>query len=45
MPVEAQVLLGMEVLSLKRDEHGHWYALTDHPQLQMEQAPQEPQML
>ena len=45
MPVEAQVLLEMEVLSLKRDEHGHWYALTDHPQLQMEQAPQEPQML
>ena len=35
----------MEVLSLKRDEHGCWYALTDHPQQKMEQAPQEPQML
>lgn len=30
---------------LKRDEHGCWYALTDHPQQKMEQAPQEPQML
>ena len=38
-------LLEMEVLSLKRDEHGCWYALTDHPQQKMEQAPQEPQML
>ena len=45
MPVEAQVILAMEVLSLKRDEHGCWYALTDHPQQKMEQAPQEPQML
>ena len=27
-----QELLEMEVLSLKRDEHGCWYALTDHPQ-------------
>ena len=45
MPVEAQELLEMEVLSLKRDEHGCWYALTDHPQQKMEQAPQEPQML
>ena len=43
MPVEAQEILEMEVLSLKRDEHGRWYALTDHQQ-QMEQAPQEPQM-
>ena len=45
MPVEAQELLEMEVLSLKRDEHGCWYALTDHPQQKMEQASQEPQML
>ena len=45
MPVEAQELLEMEVLSLKRDEHGCWYALTDHPQQKMEQAPQEPLML
>jgi len=45
MPVEAQELLEMEVLSLKRDEHGCWYALTDHPQQKMEQAPQEPQIL
>ena len=45
MPVEAQVILEMEVLSLKRDEHGCWYALTDHPQQKMEQASQEPQML
>lgn len=45
MPIEAQELLEMEVLSLKRDEHGCWYALTDHPQQKMEQAPQEPQML
>ena len=45
MPVEAQELLEMEVLSLKRDEHGCWYALTDYPQQKMEQAPQEPLML
>ena len=45
MPVEAQELLEMEVLSLKRDENGRWYALADYPQQQMEQAPQEPQML
>ena len=45
MPVETQELLEMEVLSLKRDEHGCWYALTDHPQQKMEQAPQEPLML
>lgn len=45
MPVEAQEILEMEVLSLKRDEHGCWYALTDHPQQKMEQASQEPQML
>ena len=44
MPVEAQEILEMEVLSLKRDEHGRWYALADYPQQQMEQAPQEPQM-
>lgn len=44
MPVEAQEILEMEVLSLKRDEHGRWYALTDYPQQQMEQAPEEPQM-
>ena len=44
MPVEAQEILEMEVLSLKRDEHGRWYALTDHPQQQMEQTPEEPQM-
>ena len=44
MPVEAQEILEMEVRSLKRDEHGCWYALTDYPQQQMEQAPQEPQM-
>ena len=45
MPVEAQEILEMEVRSLKRDEHGCWYALTDHPQQKMEQASQEPQML
>ena len=45
MPVEAQEILEMEVLSLKRDEHGRWYALADNPQQQMEQASQEPQML
>ena len=44
MPVEAQEILEMEVLSLKRDERGRWYALTDHPQQQMEQTPEEPQM-
>ena len=44
MPVEAQEILEMEVLSLKRDEHGRWYALTDHPQQQMEQTPEESQM-
>ena len=44
MPVEAQELLEMEVRSLKRDEHGRWYALVDYPPQQMEQAPQEPQM-
>ena len=43
MPVEAQEILEMEVLSLKRDEHGRWYALTDHQQ-QMEQALHEPKM-
>ena len=45
MPVEAQEILEMEVLSLKRDEHGRWYALTDHPQQKMEQTPEEPQMI
>ena len=45
MPVEAQEILEMEVRSLKRDEHGCWYALTDHPQQKMAQASQEPQML
>ena len=44
MPVEAQEILEMEVWSLKRDEHGRWYALVDYPPQQMEQAPQEPQM-
>ena len=44
MPVEAQTLMEMEVLPLKRGEHGRWYALADHPQRQMEQALQGPQM-
>ena len=44
MPVEAQEILEMEVWSLKRDEHGRWYALVDYPPQQMGQAPQEPQM-
>jgi len=32
------------VIIIVGDEHGCWYALTDYPQQQMEQAPQEPQM-
>ena len=45
MPGDAQEILEMEVRSLKRDEHGCWYALTDHQQQNMEQAQQDPKML
>ena len=44
MPVEAEELLEMEVLSIKKDEQGFWYALADYPHQQMEQALQEPEM-
>ena len=38
MPVEAQEILEMEVLSLKRDEHGRWYAPVSYTHLK-ESAP------
>ena len=44
MPVEAEELLEMEVLSLKIDEQGCWYALTEHPHQQQEHSQQKLEM-